>query len=143
VLALLDGRGGRDHLGYELASLELPAPLATLGSHWCASLEDSLPAASRVREAELTLRGGMDNNLVHIDIGRLLDRERTSAGNRFARHCELVRDSPSWPFTSGFGTCSAKSVRVKPGEMIVTRSLSPASWRKLSEMARTANFVPE
>jgi hypothetical protein len=27
--------------------------------------------------------------------------------------------------------------------MIVTRSLSPASWRKPSEMARTANFVPE
>jgi hypothetical protein len=27
--------------------------------------------------------------------------------------------------------------------MIVTRNLSPASWRKLSEIARTANFVPE
>ena len=36
-----------------------------------------------------------------------------------------------------------KFVRTKPGEMIVTRSLSPASWRKPSEMARTANFVPE
>ena len=31
----------------------------------------------------------------------------------------------------------------RPGELIVTRSLSPASWRKPSEMARTANFVPE
>jgi hypothetical protein len=27
--------------------------------------------------------------------------------------------------------------------MIVTRSLSPASWREPSEMARRANFVPE
>ena len=46
-------------------------------------------------------------------------------------------------FTSGLVMDSAKSVRTKPGEMIVTRSLSPASWRKPSEMARTANFVPE
>jgi hypothetical protein len=37
---------------------------------------------------------------------------------------------------------SAKSVRTKPGEMIVTRNLSPASWRKPSVIARTANFVP-
>ena len=30
----------------------------------------------------------------------------------------------------------------RPGEMIVTRSLSPASWRNPSEMVRTAFFVP-
>ena len=45
--------------------------------------------------------------------------------------------------TSGLVTPSAKFVRVIPGEMMVTRSLSPASWRKPSEMARTAIFVPE
>ena len=34
------------------------------------------------------------------------------------------------------------AVDVMPGEMIVTRRLSPASWRNPSEMARTANLVP-
>jgi hypothetical protein len=37
----------------------------------------------------------------------------------------LSRDSTSWVFTSGFVTASAKFVWTKPGEMIVTRSLSP------------------
>src|SRR5439155_688577 len=55
----------------------------------------------------------------------------------------LSREVSSWAFTSGLVTAAAKFVRTKPGEMIVTRSLSPASWRKPSEMARTANFVPE
>jgi len=55
----------------------------------------------------------------------------------------LSRAAASWAFTSGFVTPSAKFVWTKPGEMIVTRSLSPASCRKPSEMARTANFVPE
>jgi len=55
----------------------------------------------------------------------------------------LSRDAASWAFTSRFVTPSVKFVRTKPGEMIVTRSLSPASWRKPSQMARTANFVPE
>ena len=35
-------------------------------------------------EAELTLRRGADNNLIDINIGRLLDRERNSTGNRIA-----------------------------------------------------------
>jgi len=48
-----------------------------------------------------------------------------------------------WAFTSGFVYESARLVLTKPGEMTVTRSLSPASWRKPSEMARTANLVPE
>jgi len=46
----------------------------------------------------------------------------------------LSRDAASWAFTSGFVAPSVKFVRTKPGEMIVTRSLSPASWRKPSEM---------
>src|SRR6266576_5473914 len=40
--------------------------------------------------AELTLRSGTDYNLAHINIGRLLDRERNSAGDRLRRHGELV-----------------------------------------------------
>ena len=93
--------------------------------------------------AELTLRSGTDYNLAHINIGRLLDRERNSAGDRLRRHRELVPGVGQLAFTSGFVTASAKFVRTKPGEMIVTRSLSPASRRRPSEMARTANFVPE
>lgn len=50
------------------------------------------------------------------------------------------RDSASWARTNGFVMVSAKFVRVMPGEMIVTRSSSPASWRRPSEMARTANL---
>src|SRR6266478_10175981 len=36
------------------------------------------------------LRGGADDDLVHIDIGRLFDRERDRAGDRSWRHRELV-----------------------------------------------------
>ena len=39
---------------------------------------------------ELTLRSRTDNNFVHINIGRLLDRERNSARDRLRRHGELV-----------------------------------------------------
>ena len=46
-------------------------------------------------------------------------------------------------FIFGFLMESAKSVLTNPDVMIVTRSLSPAFWRKPSEIARTANFVPE
>src|SRR5258707_15168836 len=40
-----------------------------------------------------------------------------------------------WPFISGLVMDSVKFVFTKPGEMIVTRNLSPASWRKPSEIA--------
>src|SRR6266576_2032013 len=40
--------------------------------------------------AELTLRSGTDNNLVHINIVRLLDCERNRARDRLRRHGELV-----------------------------------------------------
>jgi hypothetical protein len=40
--------------------------------------------------ADLPLRSGTDNYLVHINIGRLLDRERNSAGDRIRRHRKLV-----------------------------------------------------
>jgi hypothetical protein len=56
---------------------------------------------------------------------------------------KLSIDAAIWALTSGLFTDSAKFVWTKPGETIVTRSLSPASWRKPSEMARTANFVAE
>ena len=38
----------------------------------------------------LDLRSGTDNDLVHISIGRLLDRERNGAGNRHWRNRHLV-----------------------------------------------------
>ena len=106
-------------------------------------LEDNFLATPRFREAELPLRSGTDNYLVHINIGRLFDRERNSAGDRIGRHRELVSGRGELGFHLRICTRSAKFVRTKPGEMIVTRSLSPASWRKPSEMARTANFVPK
>ena len=58
---------------------------------------------------ELTLRGGTYNDLAHINIGRLLDRERNSARDRIRRDGELIRDSASWALTSGFATVSTKS----------------------------------
>src|SRR5437868_6236244 len=41
-------------------------------------------------KSQLPLRSGTDNNLVHINIGWLLNRERNSAGNRIRRYRELV-----------------------------------------------------
>jgi hypothetical protein len=45
-------------------------------------------------------------------------------------------EAVSCAFTSGFVTSSAKFVLTGPGEITVTRSLSPASWRNPSETAR-------
>src|SRR6266571_4482205 len=39
---------------------------------------------------ELRLCGGTNDDLVDIDVGRLLDRERDSASDRLRRHCEPV-----------------------------------------------------
>ena len=44
------------------------------------------PAAHRFTEADSDLRSGTNNYLVHIDISRLLDRERNGAGNRHRRN---------------------------------------------------------
>jgi hypothetical protein len=43
----------------------------------------------RRTEARLTLRGGTENNLAHVNIGRLLNREHDSVGDRVGR--ELAR----------------------------------------------------
>jgi hypothetical protein len=43
---------------------------------------------------------------------------------------------------SGFVMDDARSVLTKPGEIVVTRSLSPASWRGPFKIARTAFFEP-
>jgi len=43
-----------------------------------------------VRRRDLPLRSGSDNDLVHVDIGRLLDRERNGAGDRIRRNRELL-----------------------------------------------------
>jgi len=58
------------------------------------------------------LRRRSDNNLADVNIGRLLDRERNSAGDRIRRHRELVAGGFELAFTSGLVTCSAKLVRV-------------------------------
>jgi hypothetical protein len=52
--------------------------------------------------AELTLRSGTDNNLAHVNIGRLLDRERNRARDRLGRQRELV----SCAFALGEQECS-------------------------------------
>jgi hypothetical protein len=86
-----------------------------------------------------------DDDFSDIDIVRLLDREQNGAGNRIWRHRELVPrlDEPR-ARTSALPTASAKFVRVNPGEMTVTRSFSePTSCLRPSEIARTANLVPE
>ena len=93
--------------------------------------------------AELTLRSGTDNDLIHINIGRLLDRERNGAGYRIGRQRELVPGLGELSFHLRICHSFREICADEPGEMIVTRSLSPASWRKPSEMARTANLVAE
>ena len=55
----------------------------------------------------------------------------------------IVRYSTMRVLRSGSEIVSASSDPTALGEMVVTRSLSPASWRSPSEMARTANLVPD
>lgn len=90
----------------------------------------------------LTLRRGTDNNLAHVNIGGLLDREHDGSGDRVGRDPHFVHAIADLAFYFGLVMDSVKFVFTKPGEIIVTRNLSPASWRKPSEIARTANFVP-
>jgi hypothetical protein len=92
---------------------------------------------------KLILRSAADNNLAHIDIGRLLDREHDGRAIASDGIANLSRAPSSRAFTSGLVTPSAKFARTNPGEMIVTRTFSPASMRNPSEIARTANFVAE
>jgi hypothetical protein len=72
--------------------------------------------------AELNLRRRTENYLVHIHIGGLLDREAIARAIASGGIANLSRDSASLAFSSGFVSESAKFVRTKPGEMIVTRS---------------------
>src|SRR6185295_16890462 len=92
-------------------------------------------------ERDLGLRGRPNNYLVHINFGRLLDRERNGAGDRRRRDRNLVHPIIDLRLTSEFVIESARFVLTNPGEMPVTRSLSPASRRKPSVMVRTAFFV--
>jgi hypothetical protein len=46
-------------------------------------VRDPIRPSAPARRAELSLRSGTDNDLVHVNIGRLLDRERNGAGDRF------------------------------------------------------------
>jgi catechol 2,3-dioxygenase-like lactoylglutathione lyase family enzyme len=76
------------------------------------------------REAELTLHSGADNNLIDINIGRLLDRERSSAGNRIRpdrhlAHCaenlglttSNSRERSAW--TAAHGLCYTRDMTIK------------------------------
>jgi len=67
-----------------------------------------------------------------------------------ARAMRRGRESPSfsilsisWDLTSRICHGGGKVRVTNPGEMLVTRSLSPASCRKVSVILRTAFFVPE
>jgi hypothetical protein len=44
----------------------------------------------RFKDSGLALRSRTDHDLVHINVSRLLDRERNCAGDRIRRHRELV-----------------------------------------------------
>src|SRR5258705_10926825 len=62
------------------------------GPHLCLlrGFKSECAGSTPLRRAELCLRGGTDDDLVHIDIGRLLDGERNRAGDRIWRHGEPV-----------------------------------------------------
>lgn len=77
-----------------------------------------------------------------INISRLLDRERMARAIATDGIAILSLWSIMWDLTSGFVIESASFVLMNPGEMPVTHSLSPVSWRKPSVMVRTAFFVP-
>jgi hypothetical protein len=53
-------------------------------------LEEILPPRIPLERDGITLPGGTDNYLVHVNISRLLDRERNSAGDGIRRNRELV-----------------------------------------------------
>ena len=89
-----------------------------------------------------TLRSGTDDNLVNINIGRLLNRKCDGA-----RWPPVASRNYPGSFRAGFYLLIDHSLReIRPDE---TRrnarhaQLIDASWRKPSEMAPTANFVPE
>ena len=71
--------------------------------------EDNFPAAPRLREAELTLRSGTDNNLAHINIGRLLDRERNGAGDCIRWNRKAVHRGGDLPAGVAVGTPSSSN----------------------------------
>lgn len=73
----------------------------------------------------LSLRRGADDNLAHVNIGRLFDCKRNHPGNGTRWHGKFIDRGEICALASGLVTDSAKFVRVKAGDMTVTRSLSP------------------
>jgi hypothetical protein len=71
--------GIRDRLEIPYGSLRSPR---LRGEHTRSRCRRKRPASQEERRRTLTLRSGTDNNLAHINIGRLLNRERNSAGDR-------------------------------------------------------------
>jgi hypothetical protein len=95
------------------------------------------------RSRELSLRGGADDDLADVNPVRLLDRERDAQAIAAAGMAILSSEACRLARISGLVTAPAPSVDVMPGVMMVTRRSGPASWRRPSEIARTAIFVPE
>ena len=83
-----------------------------------------------------------DNDLAHVDVGRLPDRKRDGSRNCLGWHAGPCALASSRARTDALVIATAKLVRVIPCEMTVTRRVSPASWRRPSEMTRTAALVP-
>ena len=99
-----------------------------------------LSSGQLLRICSSRLRCRPDDDFVDIHIRRLRDGESDSARDRVRRNRHLVAGGGQLDPEGGF---RMKSVRTNPGVTIVTRSLSPASWRNPSQNARTANFVAE
>src|SRR5256885_15988152 len=79
---------------------------------------------------DLTLRRGTDNNLAHVNIGGLLDREHDGSGDRVGRDRPFVHAIPglglSFRTGSGFReNCSEES----PGHYCYTPIFSRLPWQ--------------
>jgi len=94
-------------------------------------------------KADLHLRSGTDNYLVHINIGRLLDREHNSAVDRIRRHRELVSGRGELGFhlrvcRTFREVCPDEARRNDRHAQLIAGLLAQTLGN-----ARTANFVPE
>ena len=84
----------------------------------------------------LTLRSGTHNNLVHVNIGRLLDCEHDGASDRIRRHRKLVSRAFELPFHLRTGDTFCKVCRTNPGEMKTRSPVSPFLIRKRRSNSR-------
>src|SRR5258708_39231310 len=92
------------------------------------------PVTYRLQQADSDRRRGTDDDFVYINFSRLLDGERNSTSDRRRRNPHLLHPLDNLRFVPGFVMEFARFVWTNPGETLVTRSLSPASCRKVSVM---------